>query len=197
MSVLPLEQVRDKINDIEYDYKLIGKVEPEFQQRYSLEEFSKMRMIVSSRIFGIKINGKKTDCLCPLADMLNHYRPRQTQWFYSDELDSFVIQSINEINPNEEIFDSYGKKCNSRFFLNYGFIVENNDSNEVQIQIELDKKSANYDFKIHFLTVKETKRVYRIQESTEDPAVIEVMNFLRFIEYDEDIYHLIKVMPVN
>jgi len=33
------------------------------------------------------------------------------------------------------VFDSYGRKCNSRFLLNYGFIVEDNDMNEVAISI--------------------------------------------------------------
>jgi len=33
------------------------------------------------------------------------------------------------------VFDSYDRKCNSRFFLNYGFIVEDNDANEVAITV--------------------------------------------------------------
>lgn len=36
------------------------------------------------------------------------------------------------------IFDSYGRKCNSRFFLNYGFVVEGNDANEVNLAVEAD-----------------------------------------------------------
>lgn len=36
------------------------------------------------------------------------------------------------------IFDSYGRKCNSRFLLNYGFIVEENDANEVTVCISSD-----------------------------------------------------------
>ena len=74
---------------------------PEFE-KYSFKEFLEMRMAVSSRIFGIKIHGKKTDCFAPLADMLNHKRPRHTQWFYSDELKSFVIQAIEDIEKNEQ-----------------------------------------------------------------------------------------------
>lgn len=36
------------------------------------------------------------------------------------------------------IFDSYGRKCNSRFLLNYGFVVDENDSNEVNITVTAD-----------------------------------------------------------
>ena len=97
-----LNQIKDKINDILMDYKMIIGVAPEFE-KYTSKEFSEMRMAVSSRIFGIRVNGKKTDCLAPLADMLNHKRPRQTQWFYSEELKSFVIQARHEIKKNEQV----------------------------------------------------------------------------------------------
>jgi len=33
-------------------------------------------MSASSRIFGLNINGTKTDAFVPLADMLNHRRPK-------------------------------------------------------------------------------------------------------------------------
>ena len=104
-------------------------------------------MAVSSRIFGIKIHGHKTDSLCPLADMLNHKRPRQTQWYFSDEYNSFVIQALEDIPKGNEVFDSYGRKCNSRFLLNYGFIVENNDSNEFPFMVKFTEKCKNYDIK--------------------------------------------------
>lgn len=41
-------------------------------------------MVVSSRIFGVVINGKKTDALVPIADMLNHRIPKMTSWYFSD-----------------------------------------------------------------------------------------------------------------
>lgn len=37
------------------------------------------------------------------------------------------------------IFDSYGRKCNSRFLLNYGFVVEENDANELNISVMADQ----------------------------------------------------------
>ena len=58
---------------------LLVQVAPEFRG-YTLEEFSWARMMVASRNFGITIGDVKTDALVPLADMLNHYRPRETKW---------------------------------------------------------------------------------------------------------------------
>lgn len=72
---------------------------------------------------------KKTDALVPLADMLNHRLPKQTSWLYCDRSRGFVVTSLKEIPPGSEVFDSYGQKCNSRFLLNYGFVLPNNPHN--------------------------------------------------------------------
>ena len=61
--------------------------------------------------------------------MLNHKLPKQTAWNYSDDFNGFVIESLQKIEVGEEVFDSYGKKCNTRFLLNYGFVIPNNQDN--------------------------------------------------------------------
>jgi len=101
-------------------------------------------MLVASRIFGITIDGIKTDAFVPFADMLNHKRPRETTWFYSDEKEGFIIEACEDLPRGAPIHDSYGKKCNSRFFLNYGFINANNDANEVAFKIFLDPDQKNF-----------------------------------------------------
>jgi histone-lysine N-methyltransferase SETD3 len=152
-----------------------------------------MRMAVSSRIFGIKVNGKKTDCFCPLADMLNHRRPRQTQWFYSDEQESFVIQAIEDINAGDEIYDSYGKKCNSRFFLNYGFIVEKNENNEFPFNIELTTNVVNYEFKFQLIDTKTNVKTFRLPMNLDECIVKDFFSFLRFIYYEDGADTLLEV----
>ena len=150
-------------------------------------------MAVSSRIFGIKVNGKKTDCFCPFADMLNHRRPRQTQWFYSDEQESFVIQAIEDINAGDEIYDSYGKKCNSRFFLNYGFIVEKNENNEFPFYIELTTDVVNYEFKFQLIDTKTSVKTFRLPMNLEECIVKDFFSFLRFIYYEDGADTLLEV----
>ena len=61
-------------------------------------------MAVSSRIFDITVNKKRTDCFAPMADMLNHKRPRQTEWFFSDNHNAFLVKTIEEIPQGEEVF---------------------------------------------------------------------------------------------
>lgn len=68
-------QISDKIKDIQADYAMICREVPEYKQ-FPLKEYSEFRMMVASRIFGIQINGHKTDAFVAYADMLNHRRPR-------------------------------------------------------------------------------------------------------------------------
>lgn len=154
-------------------------------------------MAVSSRIFGIKINGRKTDSLCPLADMLNHKRPRHTQWYFSDEFNSFVIQSLEDIEVGSEIFDSYGKKCNSRFLLNYGFIVENNDSNEFPYVVKMDKDIKNFEFKSQILNIKSELKLFRLQANLEEQGFYDYISYLRFLFYEGRIDILLNVSQYN
>jgi histone-lysine N-methyltransferase SETD3 len=62
---------------------MICKEVPDFAQ-FTLDEYKEVRMLVSSRIFGITVNGVKTDGFVPLADMLNHRRPKQSTWYFDD-----------------------------------------------------------------------------------------------------------------
>jgi histone-lysine N-methyltransferase SETD3 len=188
-----LQQINDKLRDIEADFKMITNISNDFK-KFSLTEFSEMRMAVSSRIFGIKVNGKKTDCFAPLADMLNHKRPRQTQWYYSDEHKSFVIQALQEIQQGDQIYDSYGRKCNSRFLLNYGFVVLENESNEYPFSVEFLKESPFYAAKLNFIPNKNNlKRTFRVVEGFTQQIVIDFFSYLRFIHWNEDINTLINV----
>lgn len=72
----------------------------------------------------------------------------------------FIIESIDDIPRGAEVMDSYGKKCNSRFLLNYGFIVRNNDANEYPFRLEISLDDPNFEVKRNLLgRAVETYRV--------------------------------------
>ena len=121
-----LEQIEERNEAIKADYDAICELCPEFVDICNLNEFKWARMCVCSRNFGLLINGVQTAALVPYADMLNHYRPRETKWQFDDELQSFTVISLQGISSGSQVYDSYGRKCNHRFLLNYGFSVENN-----------------------------------------------------------------------
>jgi histone-lysine N-methyltransferase SETD3 len=188
-----LQQIIEKKIDIRRDYDKICSIVYEFAN-YDYKNFCEVRMAVSSRIFGVKIDYKKTDVLAPYADLLNHKRPRQTHWFYDDKYKAFLIQSLEDIPQGCEVYDSYGKKCNSRFFLNYGFIVENNDANEYPLVVELDNLCPRFeDKKVLFKNEQECVKKFRISENMVDYQVIDLFSYLRFILFDGEMNTLYKV----
>jgi histone-lysine N-methyltransferase SETD3 len=139
-----LEQVEDRRRNIRCDYELLCSAVPELGEAFSLLDFAWARMAVASRNFGIVVDGVRTDALVPYADMLNHLRPRQTRWLFDSSRKAFLIISMHALTAGQQVCDSYGKKCNSRFLLNYGFAVEHNHDedtgqchNEVRLQLAL------------------------------------------------------------
>jgi histone-lysine N-methyltransferase SETD3 len=67
---------------------------------------------VGSRNFGININGVKRTTMVPWADMLNHFRPRETSWTFDNSQQGFTMTSLKQLSSGQQIMDSYGKKCN-------------------------------------------------------------------------------------
>ena len=179
-----LSQVRDKISDIKRDYEAIISIANEFSIN-SFKEFCWARMTAASRIFGIVIGDVKTDAFVPLADMLNHKRPKQTSWSYNNEKQGFVVESMENLKKGEQIYDSYGKKCNSRFFLHYGFIVLENDGNEVAVKVNYNKEDPLLTFKERFMGEKMEMKTFRIMANFEENNVLEFFGFIRFVELAE------------
>lgn len=175
------------------------QVDPSFA-RFSLERFSWARMIVCSRNFGLTVHGVKTAALVPFADMLNHYRPRETSWTFDQSIDSFTITSLGTITTGAQVYDSYGKKCNHRFLLNYGFAVEDNteedgrNPNEVMIDFQLapsdgqlfyDKRAYLHESGIYTMDA-------RLSCSHSDPNTREGFSFARLIVATEDEFTTMK-----
>ncbi len=151
-----LTQIEERNIAIETDYDAICSIAPEFGELCTLDEFKWARMCVCSRNFGLVVNGLRTAALVPYADMLNHYRPRETKWQFDNVLQGFTIVSMGPLDSGLQIYDSYGQKCNHRFLLNYGFSVENNVEpdgfcpNEVPLLLQLHQSDDLYEFKCSY-----------------------------------------------
>ena len=186
--------IMNKKIDMLMDYnKLCEKIEN--FKNFSFDKFCKARLIVSSRIFGISINKNKTDALVPFADLLNHRRKRQTQWFYDDRKNAFIVQAIEDINVGQEIFDSYGKKTNSRFLLNYGFALDNNDMGEYQLSLVFNNEYPLFEIKSILINNElDFIRIFTLNNNCQDSQILELISYLRFLLYDGKINDLIKAI---
>lgn len=150
-----LQQIQDRNEAIAEDYYAICQIAP-LSKICTLQEFKWARMCVCSRNFGLQIDGHRTSALVPHADMLNHYRPRETKWTFDEDRQAFTITSLQPIHAGAQVYDSYGQKCNHRFLLNYGFAVEDNREldgfcpNEVPLELNLSPEDPLYQLKLDF-----------------------------------------------
>lgn len=177
-----MEKIADRIDSLRIEYDNIRRACPEFA-KYTHEEFVWARLVVITRIFGMAIDNNKTDGLVPYADMLNHKVPKETKWTFDDGRYGFIITSLKTIQRGEQVYDSYGRKCNSRFFVNYGFALDDNEDNEAVVRLGLPETDPHYAMKIRFLGGREVnaKREFQIPESYREKKTKEMFSFLRFI----------------
>ena len=194
--------VRDMVDhtfkQIEKDFNVIKQ-----ENSWSLFDYMWARVIVITRIFGIKINGETTEALVPLADMCNHTSTPNTSWSFDAHDDSFVMLCTRPISNNIEITDSYGPKCNSRYFVNYGFTLPNNELNNQAVLFFSNKDNTlgcNFDdgFSHYNIAIEhkwETKvsqnRMFRFQfnlvKGTKPHQVsLTMINFLRSCNATKD-----------
>ena len=77
-----------------------------------------------------------------------------------------------DIPKGETVYISYGVKCNSRFFLHYGFIYSDNEANEVPITVSLDKTDPLYEPKLGIVGANSESHTYKLAQAL-DRTVIE------------------------
>ena len=73
--------IEDRVRDYKADYEYIAKHVPDMKQ-FHFNEFRYCNLISSSRSFDLVIDGVKTRCMVPYADMINHKNPPETKWFF-------------------------------------------------------------------------------------------------------------------
>jgi len=207
---MAIEKIQDRHNSLQVEYDNLVEHVPMFSE-FSYKDFVWARLVIITRIFGMVIDGIKTEGLVPMADMLNHKRPRETKWTYQQSRKGFVITTLNPIEKDCEVFDSYGRKCNSRFFVNYGFVPEENEDNEAVMHFEMDADDPIGDLKCRmsgmYSNLRYPKR-FQIPLQYNDPnnKVRQAFSHVRFLVatkdelmefFDDDDVSITNVPPVS
>ena len=141
-----LLEIRDIAKSTRAEYNKIKKSEvPLNEFKITFNEYKKIRALISSRNFNLIIDGKKTTTMVPLADMLNHNPKSDTVWTYNNKLKSYQMSMINNVKKGKEVSDSYGLKTNDKYFLYYGFLL-NNAGVQIKVNIKNLKVVLNKNF---------------------------------------------------
>jgi len=137
-----LKMISDRKISLQGEYENICASIPEFR-KYRMHEFWWARLAVITRIFGFEVGSRKTDGLVAMADMLNHKRPNEPSWHFDNSLNAFTITTTKRLLKGAQVFDSYGRKCNSRYFVNYGFALDSNEDNQAVMFFQLPRPATD------------------------------------------------------
>lgn len=174
-----LHRIREKKETLAREYHYLTRAIPALRA-FSYEQFVWARLTVLTRVFGITIAGLKTQALVPVADLLNHAQPRQTNWGYVDSTNGFAMTALREFSPGDEVHDSYGRKCNSRFFMNYGFALPDNDDNEARLVFETPRGEQAFVVPARF-EAPSTQQMFAFLRSASPPGPRNEENALRML----------------
>lgn len=165
-----LDRIRDRRDALAREHDELCRRVPAFRA-YGYDAFVWAQLTVASRVFGLTIDGEATQALVPIADLLDHKLPRETTWGYAHTAGAFHITALEARAPGDPVFDSYGHKCNSRFFLNYGFALPDNPDNEARIVIPQPGGGA---------------QVFLVPASGDAGATVRMLSFLRHVSAPRD-----------
>jgi Rubisco LSMT substrate-binding/SET domain len=143
----------------------------------SFDAFVWARYVVCSRVFGVHVGGRKTLAMVPMADMLNHRIPPEVRWGYDDESEAFVMTAARDLRAGETLHDSYGQKCNARFLLSYGFVLDDNPDNAAGVRLSVPRSDPAFEAKVRLLDTASRRFLVSAQIGAE--ATRAALAFLR------------------
>lgn len=127
-----LVKIQQKLQylQIEYDNIIgaLGKMDIKFP--YTFKDFVWARTCIITRVYAITRNEISDTVMVPFADMANHVIPANTHWYFNNDSEKFTVHATKNLQRGDVLYESYGQKCNYRYFVNYGFTVDNNPFEE-------------------------------------------------------------------
>jgi len=204
-----LSKIREKKISLKVEYRRLCKALPSFGEKFSFSEFQWARCVVISRSYGIFVDNVKNLLLVPFADMINHHKPVVATWKYSPDQKGFVVETHRSVQAGAPVYESYGRKSNLRFFVNYGFCVHPNKESKAEITIELpdekyEQKRENTEVLQRLFKLNKNGNTWRgrynitftvPQCALEGPKVLHMFSVLRLLFASSEEYQNITTAP--
>ena len=147
---------------------------------FSWAAFEWAMSMLFSRAIDLKEVGELA--LVPYADLLNH-SPYTASYFYFNSIPfskerEVTLYADRAYAKNDQLLISYGQKSNSELLLLYGFVIDRNLFDEVELTVSLDPSDARYDEKRAFLASQGLKTAMQFPLLI-DRYSSELMQYLR------------------
>lgn len=207
---MTIAKIQDLHISLQAEYDSLVKHVPMYSE-FPYKDFVWAQLVAISRMFRMFIDRRDTEGLVPMADMLNHRNPEDTSWTYVPNRIGFVMTTLNVIDKGSEVFNTYGRKCNSQYFVDYGFVPETNEENEAVMYFELDKDDPTKNSKSRVSGLNSDLNYLKrfqmpLQYKSPDYKVRHAFSYVRFLAateeeleefFDEDDFCITNVPPVS
>jgi histone-lysine N-methyltransferase SETD3 len=148
------------------------------------EEFTWARCVVSTRVHGVKVEGRRVLAMVPLSDMFNHSANNNADWTVAPDGDFFVMAEY-AVAAGSPLFEKYGKRCNARLLEDYGFCLEDNPYNVAEIRLQ--PIPADHPFFEHAKQLGKNqwnRQVFHVMSACDDDAAKSMFSYLRLACFD-------------
>lgn len=135
----------EKLEALKKDLKLIESLNLSSNLKISFDDYLWSHLIITSRAFPYRIINPAADphlvMLLPIIDLLNHKPNSKVEWSSSSN-GNFKFSNLdthdNDKDDNKiEIFNNYGPKSNAELLMGYGFVLEDNEFESLQLSLSL------------------------------------------------------------
>ena len=106
---------------------------------FTYDSYAHARRLVFSRLFSyITAQGNRSVALVPMMDLVNHAPTGDynTLWTYNTTLQAFTMYATAPLSAHQQLLTSYGQKSNSELLAAYGFVLERNGRDTVEVEYE-------------------------------------------------------------
>ena len=144
---------------------------------FTYESYAHARRLVCSRWFGYKTeDGSGSSALVPLLDLINHAEDENVLWEYDTSLQAFKLSTTTTatVSAHQPLHTSYGLKSNSELLASYGFVLEDNKWDDVEVAYEGVDEAGDVVEKSVFLSTDYDKSSQQFVESVRRLAVQDV-----------------------
>jgi protein-histidine N-methyltransferase len=175
-----LKMIEDLRREIRQDYQNLCERICGFHQ-FSYPEFEWAFQVVGSRAFIFEAGGQQIRALVPMADLLDHKMPTGTAWSFDSSAHVFTVRALRDFRAGEALYVDYGRKCNSRFFVHYGFVLPDNEGNEAVINLPAPPTGHPFYNLLDLLGKPMVEGGHRFQVPVDARAVERVLSYLRVL----------------
>jgi len=103
--------------------------------------------------------------------MINHRSPPQTEWYYDDYKNGYIVKACEDISKGAEVTISYGDHLSAHdIFFRYGFIADYRHQDEAIVPLSLDHTDPLYASK--FRASGSASRMFKIRADLENDCTV-------------------------